>query len=307
MSERVGFIGVGFMGEGMAHNIVTKGYPLAVMAHRNREPVERLVAAGATEVTSAAEMAKQCSVIFLCVTGSPQVEALVLGADGILANAQPGTVIVDCSTSDPVSTGKLDAAARAVNMHFVDSPLGGTPKEAAIGALSAMVGADDDVFKRIQPVIATWAANITHLGKVGLGHTVKLVNNYVAMGYGAIYAEALALARKAGLSVEQFNAVIGSGRMRCGFYDTFMKWTIEGDPNAHLFTITNAHKDMRYASNLANDLGVVTPIQSLVRASFAAMDASGQGEKFVPMLADFVATANGLSATEERLKHPSKN
>ena len=137
MSERVGFIGVGFMGEGMAHNIVTKGYPLAVMAHRNREPVERLLAAGATEVASAAEMAKQCSVIFLCVTGSTQVEALVLGADGILANAQPGTVIVDCSTSDPVSTGKLDAAARAVNMHFADAPLGGTPKEAAIGALSA--------------------------------------------------------------------------------------------------------------------------------------------------------------------------
>jgi 3-hydroxyisobutyrate dehydrogenase-like beta-hydroxyacid dehydrogenase len=127
------------------------------------------------------------------------------------------------------------------------------------------------------------------------------------MGYGAIYAEALALARKAGLSAEQFNAVIGSGRMRCGFYDTFMKWTIEGDPNAHLFTITNAHKDMRYASNLANDLGVVTPIQSLVRASFAAMDASGQGQKFVPMLADFVATANGLSATEERLKLPTKD
>jgi 3-hydroxyisobutyrate dehydrogenase-like beta-hydroxyacid dehydrogenase len=95
--------------------------------------------------------------------------------------------------------------------------------------------------------------------------------------------------------------------MRCGFYDTFMKWTIEGDPNAHLFTIANAHKDMRYASNLANDLGVVTPIQSLVRASFAAMDASGQGQKMVPMLADFVATANGLPATEERLKNPTKN
>ncbi len=292
--EVVGFIGVGFMGEGMAANILAKGYPLVVLAHRNRAPVERLLAAGAQEAASVAELARRCDIIHLCVTGSPQVEDLLLSEGGLLAHARPGTVIIDTSTSDPVSTRMLDARVRAAGMHLVDAPLGGTPREAAAGTLSAMVGADDAVFTRVQPVLATWAASINHLGAVGLGHTMKLINNFVSLGYGALYAEALALARKAGLSVEQYHRVLGSGRMRCGFYDTFMKWTLEGDPNAHLFTIDNAHKDMRYLSNLANALGAVSPLQSQVRVSYAGMAALGEGGRFVPMLAGHVARANGL-------------
>ena len=299
----VGFIGVGLMGEGMASSLMKKGYPLVILGHRNRDPVTRLCTQGATEASDVADLAKRCEVIHLCVTGSPQVESILLGDKGILANAKPGTVIIDCSTSDPVSTLKLDAAARAAGMHLVDAPLGGTPKEAATGSLSAMVGADPEVFQRIEPLIRAWASGVRHLGEVGLGHKMKLINNFVAMGYAAMYAEALALARKAGLSVEQFHSVVGAGRMRCGFYDTFMRWSVEGDPQAHLFTISNAHKDMRYAANMANALGAVTPLQSLVRASFAAMDAAGQGQRYVPMLADFVAQTNGLAASHE----PPKN
>ncbi len=298
----VGFIGVGLMGEGMASNLMQKGYKMVILGHRNPAPVERLCAQGAAQARDLAELAAQCDVIHLCVTGSPQVESLLLGDHGILAKAKRGTVIIDCSTSDPVSTLKLDQAAREAGMHLVDAPLGGTPKEAAIGALSAMVGADADVFERIEPLIKCWAANVRHLGEVGLGHKMKLINNFVSMGYAAVYAEALALARKAGLSIEQFHSVVGSGRMRCGFYDTFMRWSVEGDPKAHLFTISNAHKDMRYTSNMANALGAVTPLQSMVRASFAAMEAAGQGQRFVPMLADFVAEGNGLPASHPPVK-----
>ena len=127
-----------------------------------------------------------------------------------------------------------------------------------------------------------------------------LVNNFVAMGYAALYAEALAIARRSGLSIDQFHAVIGSGRMRCGFYDTFMKWTIEHDPNAHQFTIANAHKDMRYLASLANEAGAVNTLQASVKNSFAAMEAAGDGQRYVPMLADFIAAQNGLppAATE---------
>jgi 3-hydroxyisobutyrate dehydrogenase-like beta-hydroxyacid dehydrogenase len=122
----------------------------------------------------------------------------------------------------------------------------------------------------------------------------------VAMGYGALYAEALAIGRKAGLTPEKFHQVIGSGRMRCGFYDTFMGWTIDGNENAHKFTITNAHKDMRYLASLANEIGALSPLQSLVKNNYAAMDASGQGQRFVPMLADFVANQNGLKGAHEK-------
>ena len=221
------------------------------------------------------------------------------GPDGLLAGGKKGLVIIDCSTSDPVSTQQLATLADSHGMHFIDAPLGRTPVEAEAGTLDAMVGASPDIFEQVKPVLSCWAGNIVHLGPVGLGHTMKLVNNFVAMGYAALFSEALAIARKAGLSKEQFHSVIGSGRMRSPFYDTFMKWTMNGDENAHKFTISNAHKDMRYLSSLANQIGALHPIQSMVKNSFASMEAQGYAQKYVPMLADFVATQNGLPVSHK--------
>ena len=291
----VGFVGVGLMGHGMAKNLVSKGWPLVVLGHRKREPVEHLQSLGAREATTPRELAAQCEIVHLCVTGSPQVEATMRGEHGLLAGAKPGTVIVDCSTSNPVSTLALAEEAKDKGVHFVDAPLSRTPKEAEAGTLDTMVGASHEVFARIEPVLRAWAGNVVHLGPVGLGHKMKLVNNFIAMGYAALFSEALAIARRSGLSVEQFHAVIGSGRMRSPFYDTFMQWTLAGDENAHRFTISNAHKDMRYLSAMANEAGAVNLLQPQVKNMFAAMEAAGQGERFVPMLADFIAGMNGLA------------
>ncbi len=290
----VGFIGVGLMGHGMAKNIVEAGYPLRVMAHRKREAVDDLVSRGAVEVGSPKEMAEASGIIFLCVTGSPQVEGAIRGEDGILSGLQPGAVIVDCSTSDPVSTLTLAAEIEAAGGHMADAPLSRTPKEAWEGTLDAMVGASPAVFERIKPVIETWAGVIVHLGDTGLGHKMKLINNFIGMGYGALYSEALALARKSGLTAEQFDSVIRPGRLSNGFYETFMKWTLEQDEAAHKFAISNAHKDMAYLANLAVSVGAVNPMQSVVKNAYAAMEAAGEGERYVPMLADFIARQNGL-------------
>ncbi len=290
----IGFIGVGLMGHGMAKNLVTKGHPLVIMGHRKREPVEHLLSLGAREAATPREVAQQCEIVHLCVTGSPQVEALVRGPDGLLAGAKSGAIIIDCSTSNPVSTLALAEEAKARGVHFVDAPLSRTPKEAEAGTLDTMVGAAPEVFARIEPVLRCWAGQVVHLGPVSLGHKMKLINNFVAMGYAALYSEAMAIARKAGLSIEQFHAVIGSGRMRSPFYDTFMQWSLSHDENAHRFTISNAHKDMRYLASMAGELGAVNPIQADVKNLFAAMEAAGQGERFVPMLADFVAGINAL-------------
>lgn len=296
LQPTIGFIGVGLMGHGMAKNLVTKGYPLVVMGHRNRQPVDSLKALGAREAATPRELAAQCDIVHLCVTGSPQVEAVMRGPDGILAGGRAGLTVIDCSTSNPVSTLQLAAEASARGITFVDAPLSRTPKEAEAGTLDTMVGADDATFARIEPVLRCWAGNVVHLGPVGLGHKMKLINNFVAMGYAALFAEALAIARKAGLSIEQFHAVIGSGRMRSPFYDTFMQWSLHGDPEAHKFTIANAHKDMRYLASMAGEVGAINPIQAQVKNSFAAMEAAGQGERYVPMLADFIAALNALPA-----------
>lgn len=290
----IGFIGVGFMGHGMAKNIVEAGYPLVTMAHRKRDAVDDLIQRGATEAKSPKQIAEQSDIIHLCVTGSPQVEANIRGENGLLAGLRPGAIIIDCSTSDPVSTLTLKAEIEAAGGHFADAPLARTPKEAWEGTLDTMVGASPEVFEKIKPVLDTWAGVVVHLGEVGLGHKMKLLNNFLAMGYGALYAEALAIARLSGLTPEQFDSVIRPGRLSNGFYQTFMKWTLEGDENAHKFAISNGHKDMRYLTNLCTAVGAVNPVQSAVKNSYAAMEAAGEGERYVPMLADFIARQNGI-------------
>jgi len=290
----VGFIGLGLMGHGMAQNIRRKGFPLLVMAHRNRAPVDDLVAQGAREVASAAEMAAAADAIVLCVTGSPQVEALVRGPEGIAANARPGLLVIDCSTSDPVSTGTLAAELTAQGLRFVDAPLAKTPKEAAAGTLDVMAGGEPDVVEAALPILRSFSAKVVHVGPVGAGHTMKLLNNFVSVGYGALYSEALALGAKVGIRPAEFHAVLSGGRMSCGFYDTFMKYVVERDRDAHRFTLQNAHKDMRYLNGLANQAGAANFLGSVLKNYLANAEAMGKGEDYLPMLSDHIAALNGV-------------
>jgi 3-hydroxyisobutyrate dehydrogenase-like beta-hydroxyacid dehydrogenase len=209
---------------------------------------------------------------------------------------KPGSVIVDCSTSDPTVTERLAADLAGKGVHFADAPLSRTPKEAWEGTLDCMVGATEETFQRIKPVIATWAGKIVHIGGVGDGHRMKLLNNFLSLGYAAIYAEALALSRKIGIPVATFDSVIRGGRMDCGFYQTFMGYALEGNREAHRFTLTNAYKDLRYVESMANAATVTTTMASAAKNSFAsAMAQGGAGpEDYVPHLTDFIARANGV-------------
>jgi 3-hydroxyisobutyrate dehydrogenase-like beta-hydroxyacid dehydrogenase len=296
--ERIGFIGVGLMGHGMAKNIVEKGYPLTVMAHRNRVPVEDLKQRGAEEARTPREVARASTVIFLCVTGSREVEQVVRGADGLKAGARPGTIIVDASTSDPTSTLQLAEELASEGIAFVDAPLSRTPKEAWEGTLDTMVGCDVATFERVRPVLETWAGKIVHVGPVGHGHAMKLINNFVSLGYAAVYSEALTLAHKAGLSAQTVDSVIRGGRMDCGFYQTFMRYVLERDRDAHKFSLKNGYKDLRYAGALADALGVANPIGSAIRNSFALAVNGPHADAYVPMLSDVIAESNGVSLVE---------
>ena len=290
--EHIGFIGTGLMGHGMAKNIVTKGYPLTVTAHRNRAAVEDLIGRGATEA-SLEDLAARSTIIFLTLPGSPQVSEAVAR---MAPHLKPGSVVVDCSTSDPTVTERLAADLSAKGIQFADAPLSRTPKEAWEGTLDCMVGATPEVFARIRPVIATWAAKIVHIGGVGDGHRMKLLNNFLSLGYAAIYAEALALAAKTGISTATFDSVIRGGRMDCGFYQTFMGYALEGNREAHRFTLSNAWKDLRYLESMANAATVTTTMASAAKNSFAGAVAQGGAgpEDYVPHLTDFVARANGV-------------
>jgi 3-hydroxyisobutyrate dehydrogenase-like beta-hydroxyacid dehydrogenase len=300
-NETIGFVGLGLMGHGMARNILEKGYPLTIIGHRNRAPIEDLVGRGAVEVKSLREIGERSSIVFLCVTGSPEVEAVV---KELKSGLKPGSVIIDCSTSNPVSTAALAADLAASGIAMADAPLGGTPVQAAEGKLSAMVGATEETFARIQPVIETWAGKIVHIGGVGDGHRMKLLNNFISLGYAAIYAEALTLATKVGISPERFDSVIRGGRMDNGFYQTFMGYTIDGNREAHKFTLSNAFKDLTYLEAMSDAVKLVNPVGNAVKNSFAAAVAGGGDgpENYVPHLPEYVGRANGVDMTPTKLR-----
>lgn len=295
--EHVGFIGVGLMGHGMAKNIVEKGYPLTIMGNRNRKPVDDLVGRGAREAASPKAMAEACDVIFLCVTSSIQVEDLCRREDGLLAGARKGQIIVDCSTADPTSTLALAEEFEAKGVKLIDAPLGQTPKEAQTGNLNTFVGSDDATLEKVRPILETWAANITHMGPVGAGHKAKLINNFLATGYNALYAEAFTACRKAGIDLEKFRELIASGGINSGLFQRMCGYVIDGDPEAHLFTLQNCVKDIRYFGQMADDAGMSAPMAGAVKSYYTMAVAQGGGDEHMPMLTDYVSQASGAQKT----------
>ena len=305
MSDKpvIGFIGVGLMGHGMAGSILRGGYPLVVKGNRNRDPVEDLLSKGATEAATPAEMAAQCDMIHLCLSNSPQVEAVFRGPDGILAGAREGLIVLDATTADPTSTRALAAELAGKGGAMVDAPLGRTPKEAEEGTLDAMIGCDADTFKQILPVVECWAGNINHVGETGSAHQMKLIMNFISMGYAALYAEAVTLGASVGLAPQMIEQVIGTSRLGNGFFDTFMKYAVGRDRDAHKFAIANASKDVRYAANMASDAGVANIMGASIKHYFTLAEGAGKGQDYVPMLADFVAQMNGMDLAEIVAKH----
>ncbi len=295
--ERIGFVGVGLMGHGMAKSLIEKGYGLTILGHRNRAPVEDLVQRGAREAKSAEEVARNSDIVFLCVTGSPEVEAVIRGPQGLKAGAHKGMIVVDTSTSDPNSTLALAAELAPLGVAFADAPLGGTPAQAQEGKLSTMVGCDEAVWARLEPVLGGFAQKSVRVGVVGDGHKMKLMMNFLAMGYAAIYSEALAVGAKSGLTPQKIDGVLRGSRMDCGFYQTFFSYVLDRNRDAHKFTLKNALKDMNYLASMALAAGVANPVGAAVRNSYAAAVSTGHGEDYVPMLSDFIAAQNGTKLT----------
>jgi 3-hydroxyisobutyrate dehydrogenase-like beta-hydroxyacid dehydrogenase len=291
---RVGFIGLGYIGHGMARNILARGFPLTVMAHRKREAVDDLVSQGAREVTTPAEMALESDVVILCVTGAQEVNALVRGETGLASGAKPGLIIIDCTTSGPSTLLRLAADFSSRGLVFVDAPLGRSPKEAWQGALSVMVGCDERTLDRIRPVLASFATTVQHVGELGNGHRLKLVNNLISLGYAALYSEALVLARKAGLSVDAFDQLVRSSRMHCAFYDTFIGWALNGDPNTHRFAMSTALHTVSDIEDLSGSLGLRGRLAAAIGEIYRETVIRGFGQAMLPELPRSMAELDGI-------------
>ena len=285
MTTRIGFIGIGMMGHGMAKNLLAKGFPLTFKVNRNRSNIEDLLAAGAKEAKTNAECARNADIVFLCVTGSPQVEEIVYGEGGLLQVARSGLLVVDTSTAEPASTARIRADFAARGVKFIDAPLARTPKEAEEGRLNTMVGAEPADFEALRPVLAAFCENIFHVGPPGHGHVLKLVNNMMAMSFAACIAEAFAVAAKAGLDLKRLYDVVSVGGVNCGIFEMMTTKTLqEGDVTGFKFGIANAQKDLRYYTHLAESLPVASFMGEAAHQSFVQAVNLGFGDKLIASL-----------------------
>ena len=294
-NPRIGFVGIGMMGHGMAKNLLAKGFPLTLKIHRDRSKAADLVAAGAKEAHSNADIANQSDVVILCVTGSAQVEEVVLGNDGILAAARSGLIVIDTSTAEPGSTKRVREALATKGAILIDAPLARTPKEAEEGRLNTMVGASDADFERVKPVLAAFCENIFHVGPPGAGHTLKLVNNFMALTIVASIGEAFAVASKAGVRLDKLFEVVSQGALNSNVFQMVAGGAVAGDLTRMKFSIQNAAKDLRYYTHLAESLPIPTFLGEAVHQSFEQAVALGLGEKMIPSMIEAQEKLNGMS------------
>jgi 3-hydroxyisobutyrate dehydrogenase-like beta-hydroxyacid dehydrogenase len=294
-TPRIGFIGLGLMGHGMAKNLVTKGFPLTVKVNRDRSRIGDILAAGAKEASTNADVARASDIVILCVAASPQVEQIVFDNEGLAAGARSGLIVIDTSTSEPGSTAKIRDTLAAKGTTFVDAPLARTPKEAEAGRLNAMVGADEAVFERVKPVLAAFCENIFHVGPPGAGHTLKLVNNFMALTIAASIGEAFAVAGKAGVRLDKLFEVVSQGALNSPLFQMIAGGAVAGDLTRMKFSIVNAAKDMRYYTHLAESLPVASFIGEAVHQSYEQAVALGLGDKLLASMIEAQEKLNNMS------------
>lgn len=287
----VGFVGAGFMGWGMAKNVVEKGWPLRVIAHRKREAVEDLIGRGAEEVGGLGEMAAQCEVAVLCVTGAPEVEATVRGLTGEGSRIR---AIIDATTSDPEVTRRLAAELEAKGVELIDAPLSRTPEHTWKGEATTYVGGSPEQVERWRDLLGAWANAIIPVGgPVGTAHAVKLVNNLIGIGYAAIWSEAYAMIRKLEVDPNVFREIVTNSGMNCGNFQNYSKYPCEGVPDAHKFTLQNCLKDISYYARLADAHGAARPMSAGALELLKMGSSLGLGERYMPQMVDVTLTLNG--------------
>jgi 3-hydroxyisobutyrate dehydrogenase-like beta-hydroxyacid dehydrogenase len=272
-----------------------------VRVHRNRKPAEDILAAGAREVKTNAEVARASDIVILCVTGSPQVEEIVYGAEGILGAARDTLIVVDTSTAEPSSTAKIRADLAAKGTKYVDAPLARTPKEAEEGRLNTMVGADDATFAQLKPVLSAYCENVVHAGGPGHGHTLKLINNFMAMSIATTAAEACAACAKSGVSIGKLHEIISAGGVNSGIFQMMVGKMLEsGDLSGLKFTLVNAMKDLRYYTHLAESLPTPAIVGEAVHQSLVNANLLGFGDKYVASLIEAQEKLAGVHIVPQR-------
>lgn len=268
-SETIGIIGVGLMGHGIASNIQAHGHPLVFLDHPGNQPTDDLVGKGAKKLHSPAEVTRAADTVVLCVTGTPQVEAVMHGEAGVLVGLKQGESVIDCSTAMPASTERIAAEVAKQGGHYLDAAMTRTPREAALGKLNLIIGGERADFERLKPLLACFAENMVYTGPAGSGHRLKLIHNFVSLGFAAVLAEAAACAEYAHVSPDTLLEILGKGGGGGVVLERFRPYLTVRDGSGFNFSLANAQKDLGYYVAMAEESGMPRRTAEAVRDAYA--------------------------------------
>lgn len=275
MSEIIGFVGLGIMGQGMVRNLLKAGFEVHIW-NRTASKMDPLVEEGAYPATSPADVAAHSSIIITCVSDTHDVEEVILRDNGIIFGAKAGDLVIDCSTISPQITQRISDILAQKEVHMLDAPISGGSEGAAKGTLSIMVGGDAAQFERALPVFAAMGKTITHVGGTGAGQTVKLVNQILVVINMLAVGEALLFAQAGNLDLQKTLDAVSGGAAGSWMLSNRGPQVINRDWQPG-FTIDLQQKDLRLVMEAADALGAPTIATSLVFNFYRTLQQQGLG------------------------------
>jgi len=281
MKQRIGIAGVGLMGHGIARNVLKHGFELCVLEHPGNQPLDELISGGIATVTSGRDLAARSEVIILCVTGSPEVEAVLCDPGGVLEGLQPGAIVIDCSTAIPSSTERMHARVTAAGGRLIDAPMTRTVQHAHAGTLNLLVGADAETLDEVMTLLRSFAENIAHVGGVGAGHRMKLIHNFVSLGMIALLAEASASAARGGIVPEVLIDVLAKGGGGGVALERVAPVIQDPKQTPVPFFMSNAMKDINYYVTMARELSSEHSIADAIAKTYEIAVARGGARAMV--------------------------
>lgn len=289
---KIGFIGLGLMGSAMVERLQKASYDVVVLGNRDRTGIEAALARGATEAASAREVAENSDVVMFCMGTSDHVESRVYGDDGVLAGVNDGQIVIDFGTSLPGSSKKIGADLAAKGAIYLDAPLGRTPAHAVDGLLNIMCSGDKATYEKIKPELDVLGENVFHLGDLGSGHTIKLINNFFAMTTACAMSEAFAMADRAGIERQKLFDVMSAGPLKSGMMEFIKNYATDGQIDL-AFSVNNASKDVGYYNKMSQDLGAPSRMSVAADNALKAAIDDGKGDIMVPEMVDYFSEVLG--------------
>lgn len=272
---KIGLIGLGGMGRGLALNMAAKGLDI-IVTDIDSARVEAAVARGARAGDSVDAMARDCEVLMICVTTAEVVQSIALGPEGVLARMAPGAVLVDHTTVSAEHVDRMRAACAQAGVHYAEAPMTRTPAHAERGEVNILFGGEEALLERLRPVFETYAENIFHVGPAGHAIRLKLIHNYIAFANVASFCEGFALAAKEGLDMTKVIGIISAAGGKSGMMDLYGEMTLRRDFTPHM-SLSNAEKDVRYYAEWLEQAGLPAFMARSVQQTYALAAILGHG------------------------------